>query len=212
MRSVNQILQDGKQIYSVTQQKREKLKAKWLQAGGCSEAGMEDFRVQDWRITQLLHSPYPFCVENWLPAPNTKHTYRVAFCRDCLRKSLNSGAPGTDEGTLITLTPITFPHLTPLESWQTGLYTKGRRKKNQIAKNYNYQKLFTNRTVGSLFDSLLVGGIMDSKEIYILIPGWCQYVTLQDKRDSADVIKDHKLKIRELSYLIQMVSFDHLGP
>lgn len=140
MRSVNQILQDGKQIYSVTQQKREKLKAKWLQAGGCSEAGMEDFRVQDWRITQLLHSPYPFCVENWLPAPNTKHTYRVAFCRDCLRKSLNSGAPGTDEGTLITLTPITFPHLTPLESWQTGLYTKGRRKKKSNSKELQLPK------------------------------------------------------------------------
>ena len=132
MRNVNQVLKDGKQILQCISADVGKLKAKWLQAGGCQEAGMEDFIVQDWRITQLTHRPYPFCVENWLPPPNSKHTCRFAFCRDCMRKSLNSSVPGTDEELciLITLTPINFPHLTPLECWQTGLYTKGRRIKN----------------------------------------------------------------------------------
>lgn len=36
----------------------------------------------------------------------------------------------------------------------------------------------------------VVGRIMAPKDVFILVPGTCEYVTLHGKRDFADVIED----------------------
>lgn len=37
--------------------------------------------------------------------------------------------------------------------------------------------------------STLIGRVMDPKDVHILIPRTCEYVTLHGKRDSVEVIK-----------------------
>lgn len=148
-----------------------KLKAKWLQAGGCQEAGMEDFRVQDWRITQLVHSSYPFSVKNWLPVPSSKHTCRFAFCRDRVRKSLNLSAPGTDEGTLHPnhFDPHHFPTFDSFRKLADRLiYERKENKKHLFHSNSKELQLLKtvyqqNSWISAWFP--LVGRIMDSNDL-----------------------------------------------
>lgn len=51
-------------------------------------------------------------------------------------------------------------------------------------------------------DGTVVGRIMTPKDVQVLIPGICEYVTLRGKRDFTDVSKAKGLEMRRLSWAI----------